>query len=172
MLTNQSFAACKQDFHRLYQKHHRLYILRLASHRCGRTTGGCSGRARGFCQAAFADCLPLTRGRLGCGVPESDAASIDDPELLVLGETTSATHARDTPLFFNLDARRRGGAPTSPAARILGIPRTMLTMLCRQTAGKQRRLWTDRNQMARQSKQLGNHGSKQVGRRARHHNSP
>ena len=45
-----------------------------------------------------------TRRRFGCGVPESDVAGVDAPELLLLGETALATRAGDAPLFFNLEA--------------------------------------------------------------------
>ena len=103
MLTSQSSPACKPDFHRLYTNQRLLYSLRLASDKCASTTGDCSGRARGLRQAGFEDCLPVTRRRFGCGVPESDVVGVGAPELLLLGETALVTHAGDALLFFNLE---------------------------------------------------------------------
>ena len=48
--------------------------------------------------------MPVTRRRFGGGVPESDTANVDAPELLVLGETASVTRASDFVLVFNLEA--------------------------------------------------------------------
>ena len=48
--------------------------------------------------------MPVGRRRFGCGVPHSDAAAVDAPELLVLGLTASVSHAPVASVFVNLEA--------------------------------------------------------------------
>ena len=46
----------------------------------------------------------VRRRRFGCGVPHSDAAAVNAPEVLVLGLTASATHALVESFFVKLEA--------------------------------------------------------------------
>ena len=46
----------------------------------------------------------MRRLRFACGVPHSDAAAVDAPEVLVLGLTASVTHAPVESLFVKLEA--------------------------------------------------------------------
>ena len=46
----------------------------------------------------------MRRLRFACGVPHSDAAAVDAPEVLVLGLTGSVTRAPVKPLIVKLEA--------------------------------------------------------------------
>ena len=46
----------------------------------------------------------MARRRFGRGVPESNAAGVDAPALIVRGLKDSVTRAPDAPLFFSLEA--------------------------------------------------------------------